>query len=304
MFKPKRYFDVKVAKEMLSFAGCAFLTTLTSALSVYGGNLVINNFFGTSINAAQGVASQISGQLMVFPNNFLMAINPVIGKSAGAKDYGSMIKYALTSSKLSFLILLFFAVPFIIEANWIMKIWLKNVPEWAVIFCQLEVVRRLFDQLLVGIHNSINAEGHIKRYSMTQSVLYVMPLPICIVLFSLGYSPVWLYICWILFLNVFASYNAILQAYRYCHLCRKDFFTLLVFRCFLVALIMVGAGLIPHYLISNPIIRFMTVGLFTSLTFIVSVWYIAFTLDEKRIAVSAIRQIKTKVLLKRHLSNT
>ena len=112
IFSPRKYFDKNIAKEMLSYASYTFLTTITSASSVYGGNIVVNNFFGTSINAAQGVASQISGQLMVFPNNLLMAINPIIGKSAGNKDYNSMIKYALTSSKLSFFILLFFCNTF------------------------------------------------------------------------------------------------------------------------------------------------------------------------------------------------
>lgn len=295
IFNPRKYFDINVAKEMFSYAGYAFLTTITSAFSVYGGNLVINNFFGTSINAAQGVASQISGQLMVFPNNLLMAINPIIGKSAGNKDYKAMIKYALTSSKLSFLILLFFAIPFILETDWIMAIWLKEVPDWAVIFCQLEVIRRLLDQLLVGLRNAINADGHIGHYSKVQSILYILPLPITFVLFYCGFQPVWLYISWILCLNIFACYNVIQQAHHYCHLHKRDFFISLVGRCIIVTGIMFIIGYLPQCFIKPSLWRVILVGTLTSLSFFVSVWYLALTSTEKLVAVRAIQLIKNKI---------
>lgn len=298
IFSPRKYFDKNIAKEMLSYASYTFLTTITSASSVYGGNIVVNNFFGTSINAAQGVASQISGQLMVFPNNLLMAINPIIGKSAGNKDYNSMIKYALTSSKLSFFILLFFAIPFILETNWIMSIWLKNIPEWAIIFCQLEVIRRLLDQLLVGLRNAISADGHIKYYSKIQSFLYILPLPITFILLSCGFQPVWLYINWILCLNIFASYNVIQQAHRYCHLNRKVFFTSLVSRCIIVAVIMAAVGSFPHFFIGPSLWRSILVGMLTSISFVISVWYLALTDIEKQIAVHIIQLIKSKIPFK------
>lgn len=303
IFNPLKYFDKTTAKEMLSYAGYAFLTTITSGLSVYGGNIVVNNFFGTSINAAQGVASQISGQLMVFPNNLLMAINPIIGKSAGSKDYASMIKYALTSSKLSFLILLFFAIPFLIETDWVMSIWLKNVPDWAVIFCQLEVIRRLLDQLLVGLRNAINADGHIKHYSKIQSILYILPLPITFILFSCGFQPVWLYVNWILCLNIFACYNVVQQAHQYCLLNRREFFTLFVGRCVIVAGVMFVIGYLPHYFLSPSLWRIILVGMLTSLSFIVSMWYFALTSAEKQVAVHAVQLIKSKIPFKNSIQS-
>lgn len=209
-----------------------------------------------------------------------------------------MIKYALTSSKLSFFILLFFAIPFILETNWIMSIWLKNIPEWAIIFCQLEVIRRLLDQLLVGLRNAINADGHIKYYSKIQSFLYILPLPITFILFSYGFQPVWLYISWILCLNIFASYNVIQQAHRYCHLNRKIFFTSLVSRCIIVAMIMATVGSFPHFFIGPSLWRSFLVGMLTSISFIISVWYLALTDIEKQIAVHIIQLIKSKIPFK------
>ena len=73
-------------KEMTSFAGWGFINSSSSMFAQYGMGIVLNSFFGTILSAAQGVANQISGQLMVFSRTMLMAINPIIGKKAGSND--------------------------------------------------------------------------------------------------------------------------------------------------------------------------------------------------------------------------
>lgn len=297
VFSPRKYFDINIVKRMFSFAGCTLLTTATSMLSVYGGNIVINKFFGTSINAAQGVASQISGQLMVFSNNMLMAVNPVIGKKAGAQDYTSMIKYAITSSKISFLILAFFAIPFIIEADWIMKFWLKEVPEWAVLFLKLELMRRLLEQLIIGIKNAIVADGNIKDLSKVQSIIYLLPLPITYVLFNFNFQPYWLYITWIIFLNIIAGYNIIQQAKKYCNLNIKQFFQALVIKCIISSLIIFLFGLIPHFLISQSFTRVIIVGITTSSVYGLITWKYCLAENEKNIVKGIISTTKQKIKL-------
>ena len=102
--------------------------------------LVLNFFGGTILNASQGIANQVSGQLMVFSRTMLQAINPVIGKKAGEGNKSNLMKAALMSSKLSFIIFAFFAFPFYIEARsitfflplpiTILLLWLGFSPYW------------------------------------------------------------------------------------------------------------------------------------------------------------------------------
>ena len=115
-----------------------------------------------------------------------MYINPIIGKKAGEGNYKSLVETAQTTSKMSSLLLAFFAIPFMIEAPWIMQIWLKNVPEWAILFCRLEILRNIIDQLVNGINGAINADGRIHRYSIFRSIFNFIPLPITFYLFSIG----------------------------------------------------------------------------------------------------------------------
>lgn len=297
VFAPIKYFDINIIKRMFSFAGCTLMTTATSMFSVYGGNIVINNFFGTSINAAQGVASQISGQLMVFSNNMLMAVNPVIGKKAGAKDYSSMMRYAITSSKISYLILAFFAIPFIIEADWIMNFWLKEIPEWAVLFFKLEISRRLLEQLITGIKNAIVADGNIKKLSKDQSIIYLLPLPITYILFYYGLQPYWLYITWIIFMNFIAGYNIIKHAKRYCNLNVKNFFKTLVIKCIVSTVIISLIGYLPHFFIEQSFFRVIIVGFITTCIYILITWNYCLSEKEKDIIQSVFITLKGKIKL-------
>lgn len=276
----RKNIDFKLAKRMLSFASFNMLTTLTSMFAVYGSNIVVNNFFGTAINAAQGVASQVSGQLMVFSNNMLMAVKPVIGKKSGSQDFTSMIRIAFSSSKLSFFILFFFACPLIIEANWILNIWLKEVPEWAITFCRLELLRRLLSQLTDSLKECIQAEGHIKSYSMQQSIFYVIHLPIVGILFYLGYSVIWLYIINIITLNFIAGYNVVHYAQKNCHMNISQYCKDVVLRSFTACLPPVLCGLLIHQLLPNSFYRTIIVSLVTSIITFVSVRFIGLTTNE------------------------
>lgn len=107
-----KYHNKELMKEMTSFAGWGFINSSSSMFAQYGMGIVLNSFFGTILSAAQGVANQISGQLMVFSRTMLMAINPIIGKKAGSNDITNMMRISLFSSKMSFLIIAF--LPFLL----------------------------------------------------------------------------------------------------------------------------------------------------------------------------------------------
>lgn len=74
-------------KDMTSFAGWIFLSTSSSMIGQYGLGVIINHFFGALLNAAQGITNQINGQILTLSNNFIKAINPIIGKSAGKEIF-------------------------------------------------------------------------------------------------------------------------------------------------------------------------------------------------------------------------
>ena len=190
---PKRYFDKGLMKEMTSFAGWNFFQSFAAIVTNYGTAIVINMFFGTIVNAAQGVANQICGQLMALTTTMTKAINPVIVKTAGEKNNEKVISYALSSSKATHFVTSLLALPAIITMPELLQIWLKEVPQYAVFFAQCQLIIALCEQSTQGLNSAIIASGKIKGYSITKSITKFLYLPISYILFKCDISIIIVY---------------------------------------------------------------------------------------------------------------
>lgn len=190
LIAPRRYYSKKLVKEMIGFAGWNFVGSSSSILGNYGQSIVLNHFFGTILNAALGIANQLNGLLLVFTNNMLKAVNPVITKSEGSGNRGQMVLQATTACKYSFFMLAIFAIPAIIEMPYVLKLWLKQVPDWAVVFTQFQLVRSLFEQLNIAYGSAINSEGNIRAYNKAIALVNTLPVVLVYALFRAGLSPV------------------------------------------------------------------------------------------------------------------
>ena len=167
----RKYYEKDLMKEISSFAGWSLLGSASSMIANYGQGIVINVFFGTLVNAAQSIAAQISGQLGAFSLTLSKALNPLIDKSEGAGNREMMLKATLGGTKISFFLLSFLYIPFLVKMPYILSLWLKNVPEFTVIFCRLLLIRNLIEQFYIPLTNALGAVGNIKKYQIVLIVL-------------------------------------------------------------------------------------------------------------------------------------
>lgn len=181
-----RSFDKMEIKKMLSFVGWNFFGA-TAGMSVGQGlNFIINIFFGPAVNAARGIAYQVEGAVGNFVTSINTAVNPQIVKRYSTNDYDGMFKLVFFSSKISFLLLLLISLPIIIDANYILGLWLKQVPDYTVLFTRLILIYLLTLSLTHAINMSAQATGKIKVFQMTEGIIVMMNMPITVILFYLG----------------------------------------------------------------------------------------------------------------------
>lgn len=121
----KFIYDKELLKEMTGFAGWNFLTNTAYIFNTQGVNILINLYFGVALNAARGIATQVEGAVMQFVNNFTMALNPQITKSYAQGNKQEMFSLVCLGSKFSCFLMMFFAIPLIFEADYILSLWLK-----------------------------------------------------------------------------------------------------------------------------------------------------------------------------------
>ena len=182
-------FDKGLLKEMFSFAGWNFIGVTSGVLRDHGGNILVNLFSGPAVNAARGVAVQLNGAVQGFVTNFMTAVNPQITKSYASGDKEYMFTLVRRSSRLSFCLLYLIALPVIFNAEYLLGIWLKEVPSHAPLFVQLFLIFALSESMSNPMITAMLATGDIRRYQLVVGGLQLLNLPVSYVFLKLGAMP-------------------------------------------------------------------------------------------------------------------
>ncbi len=186
----ERYmFDMEkgVFKGLMSFSGYSMFNGAASLFSQQGCNIFINMFNGVAANAAFGVASQASSIIYSFVSNFQSAFQPQIVKLYASDEEASLKTLLNRASNISYYLLLIIAVPFCLEADYVLHLWLGIVPEYTAIFCVLLLLFYLIEAISAPLWMLIYATGRIKFYTIWSAILVILNLPVSWVLLKLGY---------------------------------------------------------------------------------------------------------------------
>lgn len=194
-------------KQMASFSGWTMFGAFANVGKSQGTAIVINYFFGTLVNAAYAVALQVETFIMMFARSLGSAAVPQTTKSFSSGDIQRSISLTCRISKYTFILMAFISFPAIIEIDFLLGLWLKEVPEGAAIFCQLIILGNLIGCLGEGIPNLINACGKIKAYQIVVHSIMILGLPISFALYKAGFNPYTICVvyCIINFLNSFVK---------------------------------------------------------------------------------------------------
>lgn len=186
--------DKGTMKEMIQFSGWSLLTSSSWVLKAQGVNMVLNIFFGAAINAARGVANQIISVVTSFMLNFQMAANPKINQYYAKGELDEMQALVFQSIKISFMLLLIAFVPIWIEINSILSIWLVDVPAYTTVFIHIIIVELIIDSATGPLATAVRASGKVKKYSIMDFSILIWNVPVCWIVFKLGYGPQYAYV--------------------------------------------------------------------------------------------------------------
>lgn len=181
--------DKAMIKAMWKVAFWNMFGTVTFSCYSQGLTLLINSFFGPAMNAASAISSQATNYLSQLGRNFQTAINPQITKNYACGNYPEVEKLVFRGIKFPYFLMLFLAVPLFCEANILLRFWLGNVPDHALLFTRLAI----FVTLIAIINNPLNtaavANGNIRSFQLYTNSIQILILPTTYVVYKLGGIP-------------------------------------------------------------------------------------------------------------------
>lgn len=179
-------YDRRIMRDVLGFAGWNFLGSAAGILKNQGLNILLNLFFGPTVNAARAIATQVNTAIMGFVSNFMTALMPQITKAYAQGNLDYVVQCIYRGSKFSYFLLFFLSLPVMVETEGILRVWLINVPDSTVNFVRYIILLSLADTLSRTTINANNATGDIKRYQITMGLFNLMILPCCYFGLKLG----------------------------------------------------------------------------------------------------------------------
>ncbi len=177
-------------KSMLSFSGWNLFGSFSLMMREQGVNMVLNFFCGPVVNAARGVASQVSGALESFAANLTIPVRPQVIQNYSVGNIERSFKLTYSISKLSCFFLVFTAVPIGMEIDFILYLWLgKNVPEHAANFVIIILFCAFVNILMGAMAAMVHASGNIRNYQVIGSIIKILSLPIAFILLYFEFPP-------------------------------------------------------------------------------------------------------------------
>lgn len=180
--------DTSLMKEMSGFLGWNLVGGLTGIATNEGPNYLLNIFCGVRLNAAMGIAKQVSALIFQFSSNFQTAFNPQIVKLYAAGNQEELKELAFRASKLSFFLMYIVALPIMCSQD-IFQLWLKEIPEYTRIFCIFYLITQLIQSISSPLWMISHAVGHIRNYQLSISCLSLMIIPLSWLCLESGFHP-------------------------------------------------------------------------------------------------------------------
>lgn len=286
--------DWNLLKQIVGFASWNMLGELAWVFTGQGVNIILNSFFGPVVNAARGLAEQVNGAVNRFVANFQTAVNPQLIKNYASDQLGEMKTLLFRSTRFSYYLLLALSLPIILKMDFILHLWLKEVPDYTTGFCQLVLVSSLVSTLSNLLAQVARAYGKIRNYQIIVSIFLFLNFPLSYIVLKFGCSPLST-----MFVNI--GVNAMLLfvrlrlTNRMIQMTYGSFIRNVLFPVIIVTSVALVIPLTIYFMLDNSIISFIIVCLVSSVSVGVSTYALGMNANERQYILATISKIITKI---------
>lgn len=288
--KLKRLWDKSIFREMFSFAGWGVFGNFSYVFYTQGVNILLNVFCGPAVNAARAIAVQVEGVIKQFANNVQTAINPQIIKSYATDDIDRTYSLIFASAKYCFYLLFFLSLPLIIEADFVLGIWLGDYPEHTVNFIRIILITALLDAFINPMFTANLASGKIRIYQIgVFSVSFVFMFITYVVISTTKISE-----------SVFVTYfvSCLIGTFVRLIVLKKQiglqplrFVKMVLLPVLRVVLISIVLPVVICCVMEGSLTRFLVTGVLCVICVSLAVYLVGLNQNEREFAISKIRSI-------------
>lgn len=286
--------DRALYKTLMGYSGWDLFGCASTVCQRQGVNIVLNMFLGPVANAARAIAMQVESAINQFIVNLTMAARPNVIKSFAREDYGTMYDLSFNIARYSWFLMLAIILPLVFEIEYVLKLWLVEVPEHTKNFSIIVLTGALLNTLNQAQLMTYHAIGKIKTGNMEGGTILMMALPISYLILRFGGKVEWCLVT-IVLLNQISHFNGLRLIHGYVPFRLVDYFSSVYKPVALVTACAVVVPLMIHLMMPAGALRFICNLLFAEISLCATVWFLGLT-DQEKTMVEKIFKQKWKIL--------
>lgn len=290
--KYSKELDKRLFKSLLTFSSWSMLDPFSYIVRDQGSNMTLNLFFGPIVNAAYGIATQVSGAVSGFASNLSIAFRPQVIQSYSSGNHVRTKKLMISMSKINFILQMVIALPLIFEMDYILKLWLgEAIPQYTSIFAILVLVINSVNTLNEPVSIIMVATGRIKKIKIYSMFIICSVVPLGYLFFNLGMPPYFIYL--IMFsLTIINQIGCVLIMYKeFPVISPKDYLKEVVVPCLILTISSLIVPVTITQFLSSSFLRLFVVFACSCFSTSIFAYMICLRKNERSFALSYINKL-------------
>lgn len=170
--------DKKIVRSMAKYTGASSVNGVLYIVFSQGLVLVINWTYGVAVNAVYNIGMQVKNSVLSFGLNIYKAVQPQITKTYASGEYDKHEKLVYSGSKIGAYMIMLILLPFCLHTDFIMRLWLGNVPPYASVFAAAFVFQSLMYASFEPFRTAVLATGNVTKFFIYSEVVHLGVLPL------------------------------------------------------------------------------------------------------------------------------
>lgn len=276
----KLVFSKVLFREMFAFTGWNLFGNFSHVFFTQGVNLILNFYCGTAVNAARGIAIQVDNLVRQFATNLQTAVNPQIIKSYAQGDTERFFTLIFTSSRYCFYLLFLIALPIMLEAEFLLTVWLGQFPNHTISFIRITLMIVVLESLVTPMFIANLASGKVKIYQIVMCVISLAFIPITLFAIKFTGIPEIVFVSTLL-MTIVEIIARIFIVHHQVSLPRLEYVKKVILNIILVIVISSVLPIMLHFILPYGILRFLSVGALSVLSVGGTIYFIGMSSQER-----------------------
>lgn len=286
----EKTFDKQTFKDMLKFSGWMSLDPIAYSINGQGVNMLINSFFGTVVNTAFGIASQVGQAIDSLCMNLSTAFRPQMVQSYASGDKQRSLRLFISMSKISFSLFLLICLPIIFNLKYICDIWLgATYPPITLSITIIFIFVKMVGCLNHPITYLIMAKGSLKKYMIFTSAITSSIVVIAYILLKSGLPVQSVFISMLVIAILNQVVSVAVLAEEISDMTKLDYCKKIAFPCLSLLILVSLIIYLPHTLVANDLLRLAVDLLLSSISTAILAYLVFLNTSERNYIRSLIR---------------